>query len=66
MNIDTDEFAPNALPHVDTRTMMDVFENSIRAYGVGNFAEYVGHEYRGDFAKDQLEHLKTQYKGKQK
>lgn len=61
-----DEFSPNALPLVEASTMMEVFENAIRSYGVGNFAEYVGCEYRGEFAIDQLEHLKAQYRGKQK
>lgn len=62
----TDEYAPNALPLVEASTGMDLFENAIRRYGVGNFAEYVGGDYRGEFATDQLEHLKTQYAAKAK
>lgn len=61
-----DEYAPNALQPVDASTAMDVFENAIRCYGVGNFAEYVGGDYRGEFATDQLEHLKAQYAVKTK
>lgn len=66
MEIEKDEFAPSPHPLVDATTAMDVFENAIRVYGVGNFAEYVGADYYGEFATDQLEHLKIQYKGKQK
>lgn len=62
----TDEYSPNTLPLVEASTGMEVFENAIRAYGVGNFAEYVGGDYRGEFATDQLEHLKTQYEAKRK
>jgi len=61
-----DEYAPNALPPVEASTGMDVFENAVRRYGVGNFAEYVGGDYRGEFATDQLEHLKAQYEAKTK
>lgn len=61
-----DEYAPNALPLVEATTGMDVFENAIRVYGVGNFAEYVGGDYMGEFATDQLDHLKTQYEAKTK
>ena len=41
-------------------------KNAIRAYGVGNFAEYIGGDYRGEFATDQLEHLRAQYASKAK
>lgn len=61
-----DKFAPNALPQTYATTKLDQFENAIRLFGVGNFAEYCGHEYRGDFAKDQIEHLETQFKTERK
>lgn len=64
LEIEKDEFAPNALPLVDATTAMDVFENAIRVYGVGNFAEYVGADYYGEFATDQLQHLKDMYRAK--
>lgn len=41
MKIEKDEFAPNTLPLVDATTAMDVFENAIRVYGVGNCTSLV-------------------------
>lgn len=41
---------PGALPPVPVKTTGDRMDNAIREHGIGNFCEWFGHDFDGEFA----------------
>lgn len=48
--LDKSLLQPGALPPVPVRTGGDRMDNAIREHGIGNFCEWFGHEFDGEFA----------------
>ncbi|MFK3845319.1 hypothetical protein [Stenotrophomonas sp. NPDC078853] len=48
--LDKSLLQPGALPAVPERTGGDRMDNAIREHGIGNFCEWFGHEFDGEFA----------------